>query len=174
MGYHGVIFYSKRGIAFEVAEKKFTENNLIFNKILWKLSGQFMSRLSMIIRVIMVLNTTVVVDSDWRFDNLCSSHLQSQSELYHVSWCYWTLPIDLISQLSHNVIDRLSVKPWCYWLWGLVMSLAPFDLSIVTVKQLLIASQIKNILSVVHLFSLVWFCQKVVCTMPVTIQWRLF
>ena len=64
MGYHGVIFYSKRGIAFEVAEKKFTENNLIFNKILWKLSGQFMSRLSMIIRVIVVLNTTVVVDSD--------------------------------------------------------------------------------------------------------------
>jgi len=24
------------------------------------------------------LNRTVVVDSDWRFDNLCGSHLQSQ------------------------------------------------------------------------------------------------
>ena len=37
-----------------------------------------------------VLNRTVVVDSDWRFDNLCGSHLQSQSELYHVSWWYYT------------------------------------------------------------------------------------
>ena len=31
-----------------------------------------------------VLNGTVVVDSDWRFDNLYGSHLQSESELYHV------------------------------------------------------------------------------------------
>ena len=31
-----------------------------------------------------VLNRTIVVDSDLRFDNLCGSHLQSQSELYHV------------------------------------------------------------------------------------------
>ena len=29
---------------------------------------------------------TVVVDSDWRFDNLCGSHLQRQNELYHLSW----------------------------------------------------------------------------------------
>ena len=42
-------------------------------------------RLSSIVRVNVVLNRTVVVDSDWRFDNLCGSHLQSQSELYHVS-----------------------------------------------------------------------------------------
>ena len=45
----------------------------------------FKSRLSLIIRVSIVLNRTVVVNSDWRFDNLCGSHLQSQSELYHVS-----------------------------------------------------------------------------------------
>ena len=32
-----------------------------------------------------VLNRTVVVNSDRRFDNLYGSHLQSQSELYHVS-----------------------------------------------------------------------------------------
>ena len=38
----------------------------------------------MIVRVKEVLNRTVIVDSDRRFDNLCSSHLQSQSELYHV------------------------------------------------------------------------------------------
>ena len=43
------------------------------------------SRLSMIVRVNIVLNRTVV-DSDWGFDNLCGSHLQSQSELYHISW----------------------------------------------------------------------------------------
>ena len=34
------------------------------------------SRLSMIVRVNVVLNRTVVVDSDYRFDNLCGSHLQ--------------------------------------------------------------------------------------------------
>ena len=41
----------------------------------------------MIVRVNEVLTRTVVVvvDSDRGFDNLCGSHLQSQSELYHVS-----------------------------------------------------------------------------------------
>ena len=72
----------------------------------------------LIVRVNVVLNRT---DSDWRFDNLCSSHLQSQSELYHVSWWYYTLVIDLIGQLRCDVIGRLSVKPWCYWLWRLVI-----------------------------------------------------
>ena len=48
-----------------------------------------LSRLSMIIWVNVVLNRTVVVDSDWRFQNLCGSHSQSQSQLYHVSW--WSL-----------------------------------------------------------------------------------
>ena len=43
------------------------------------------SRLSMIVRVNEVLNRIVVIDSDGRFDNLCGSYLQSQSELYHVS-----------------------------------------------------------------------------------------
>ena len=53
--------------------------------------SHFKSRLSLIVRVNVVLNRTVVADSDWRFDNLCGSHLQSQSELYHVSWWYYTL-----------------------------------------------------------------------------------
>ena len=79
-------------------------------------------RLSLIARVNVVLNRTVVVDSDWRFDNLCGSHIQSQSELYHVSWWYYTLVIDLIGQLCRDVIGRLSVKPWCYRLWRLVIS----------------------------------------------------
>ena len=45
----------------------------------------------MIVRVNEVLNRTVVVvvvDSDRGLDNLCGSHLQSQSELYHVSCRY--------------------------------------------------------------------------------------
>ena len=78
----------------------------------------FKSRLSLIVWVNVVLNRTVVVDSDWRFDNLCGS----QSELYRVSWWCYTLVIDLIGHLRHEVIGRLSVKPWCYWLWRLVIS----------------------------------------------------
>ena len=42
----------------------------------------------MIVRVNEVLNRTVVVNSDRGFDKLCGSHLQSQSELYHVSCRY--------------------------------------------------------------------------------------
>ena len=59
--------------------------------------SHFKSRLSLIIRVNIVLNRTVVVDSDWRFDNLCGSHLRSQSELYQVSWWYYTLVIVVIN-----------------------------------------------------------------------------
>ena len=121
-----------------------------------KIGSNNKSRLSLIVRVNVVLNRTVVVDSDWLgFDNLCGSHLQSQSEsnrgpcvrklftglimylpsqnkehcivlycieLYHVSWWYYTLVIDLIGQLCCDVRGRLSVKPWCYWLWRLVIS----------------------------------------------------
>ena len=67
------------------------------------------SRLSLIVPVNVVLNRTVVVDSYWRFDNLCGSHLQShESDLYHVSWWYYTLVIDLIGELRRDVIGRLS------------------------------------------------------------------
>ena len=45
----------------------------------------YISRLSMIVRVHVFQNKTVVGNSDWRFDNLCDGHFQSQSELYHVS-----------------------------------------------------------------------------------------
>ena len=79
---------------------------------MWKVEprSHFKSRLSLIVRVNVVLNRTVVVDSDWRFDNLAGSHLQSQSKLYHVTWWYYTLVIDLIGQLGRDVIGRLSVK----------------------------------------------------------------
>ena len=90
--------------------------------LLFWVSVSVKSRLSLIVRMNVVLNSTVVVDSDWRFANLCGSHLQSQNELYHVSWWYYTLVIDLIGQLRRDVIGRLSVKPWCYWLWRLIIS----------------------------------------------------
>ena len=96
----------------------------------------------MIVQLNVVLNRTVVFDSDWCFDNLFGSHLQSESELYHASWWFLTLVIDLIDKLSRDVIGRLSVKPWCYWLWRLVMSLMCFDPSIVTIKQSFIVNQI--------------------------------
>ena len=40
----------------------------------------------MIVRVNVVLNRTVSVDSDWRFDNLCRSHLQSQRDYHYSLW----------------------------------------------------------------------------------------
>ena len=64
---------------------------------------------SMLSRVDVVLNRTVI-DCFWPFNNLCGSYLQSQIELYHVSWWYLTLVIDLIGKLSHNVIGCLPVK----------------------------------------------------------------
>ena len=44
-----------------------------------------LSRWKMIVWVSVVLNRAVV-DCNWNFDNLSDSHLQSQSELYHMSW----------------------------------------------------------------------------------------
>ena len=60
-------------------------------------------------RVNVVLYRTAV-DSFGRFNNLCGSHRQSQIELYHVSWWYLTLVIDLIDKLSHDVIVCVSDK----------------------------------------------------------------
>ena len=42
--------------------------------------SHFKSRLSLIVRVNVILNRTVVVDSDWRFDNLCAQ----KRELWYV------------------------------------------------------------------------------------------
>ena len=66
----------------------------------------FKSRLSLIVRVNLVLNRTVVVDSYWHIDNLCASHVQSQSELYYVSWWYYT-PV--------NCWSDWSITSRCYW-----------------------------------------------------------
>ena len=106
-----ILGYSKRTRNFAASLKNWQCPGILHDAIT---VGHFKSRLSLIVRVNVVLNRTVVVDSDWRFDNLCGtgSHLQSQSELYHVSWWYYTLVIDLIGQLRRDVIGHLSVKTW--------------------------------------------------------------
>ena len=99
--YYGENFILRLWVAMSVTEM-----------LLWKVEprSHFKSRLSLIVQANVVLRRTVVVDSDWHFDNLRGSHLQSQSESYHVSWWYYTLVIDLIGQLRRDVIGRLSVK----------------------------------------------------------------
>ena len=65
------------------------------------------SRLSLIVWVNVVMNRTVVVDSDWRFDNLCGRHVQSQSELmvlYYGYWSDWS-----ITSRCYRVVCQLAV-----------------------------------------------------------------
>ena len=107
--------------AFLTCVVRIASNRMWWNCERFEPRSLFKSRLSLIVQVNVVLNRTVVVDSDWRFDNLCSSDLQNQSELYHLSWWYYTLVIGLIGQFCRNVIFYLSVKLWCYWLWRLVI-----------------------------------------------------
>ena len=76
--------------------------------------SHFKSRLSLVVQVKVVLNRTVIVDSDWHFDNLCGSHLQCQSGLCHVSWWCYTLVIDLIGQIRRDVIGLL-IYLLCKW-----------------------------------------------------------
>ena len=61
--------------------------------------------------IVLVNVVTTARDSDWHFGNVCGSHLQSQSELYHISGRHLTMVIDLTGQLSCDVIviDGLSV-----------------------------------------------------------------
>ena len=47
----------------------------------------------------------------------------------------YTVLIDVIGQLNCDVIGHLSVKPRCYWLWRLVISLVRFDPSIVQLNS---------------------------------------
>ena len=87
-------------------------------------NSDLISRRSMMVWVITVPNT-IVADSDWHFDNLCSSHLQSQSELYHYQLMvlnsgYWpnkllvnevTMLLVISQLLSHDVIGYEG----CHW-----------------------------------------------------------
>ena len=67
------------------------------------------SRWSIIVWVTIVLNRTIVDSCYWRFNNLCASHLQRQSELFHISW--W-----LLTWLAKVVICQLRCYV-IYWLW---------------------------------------------------------
>ena len=60
----------------------------------------------------------------------------------------------LTSASVRHVLGRLSVKPWCDWLWRFVMPLVRFDRSIVTVKQSFIVSQILGCPVILSLFGL--------------------
>ena len=98
-GFHGFPFTVRLGIC----------KTILVNSGL-----HFKSRLSLIVRVNVVLNRTVVVDSDWRFDNLCGSHLQSQSEcitsvdgiiLWLLIWLVnYVAMLLVVCQLSRDVI----------------------------------------------------------------------
>ena len=89
----------------------------------------FISGWNMIVRMNVVLNrtVTVVVDSDWGFDNLWGSHLQSQKRVVYLqlmvlnsgywpdwsiksrcywledSWCHWCVSILLLLQLRESI-----------------------------------------------------------------------
>ena len=99
--------------------------------------SHFKSRLSLIVRLNVVLNRTVVVDSDWRFDNLCGSHLQSQSELYHVSW--WSLKKLTATCITYSTdyYQRLTLESWFTNLEQTPLNLlpAPYKRLIDEIKQ---------------------------------------
>ena len=122
---------------------KFNEKRLIsnFSLTVWKVWTQESFQKSVKHdRVIVVPNRTVV-DVLTTCAVGCGSHLQGQSELYHVSKWYQTRVIDLIGQYSRDVIGRLSDKPWCYWLWRLWNVHGVFrSIFFVTVEQWFIVS----------------------------------
>ena len=72
----------------------------------------------MIVQVSIVLNRTVV----WCFDNLSSSHLQSQSELHHIDqlmvlisgcWADWSIKSQYLMFIFINIIIiRLLITPY--------------------------------------------------------------
>ena len=68
----------KNAVPERVKENQITSDMLLLSK--WpNITGLIYSSLSMIIQVNVALNRAVV-DSDWRFGNLCCSHVQSKSE----------------------------------------------------------------------------------------------
>ena len=74
--------------------------NKICRKVCFNSLTKFqVSRLSKIVQVSVVLNWTVVVDSDRRLDNPCGSHLQSQRR-----WTDWWLHALFTSNKSQDQI----------------------------------------------------------------------
>ena len=69
-----------------------------------KTKWSIISRLSMIVRVNVVLNRTVVVDSDWRFNNLCSKSSSGSN---------WVQCITSVDGIKLWLLTRLKSR--CYW-----------------------------------------------------------
>ena len=75
-----IVFVTQFSDIFWVSQPCLSSFPQLIDKI-WAVSRMaencyyFISRLSVIVWVNVILNRTVVVDSDWRFDNLCGSHL---------------------------------------------------------------------------------------------------
>ena len=66
----------------------------------------------MIVWVNVVLSRTVAVDSEWRFDNLCGSHLQSQSELlwvlgYWPDWSIYRFVLSFGGRTGSSIQDQM-------------------------------------------------------------------
>ena len=108
--------------------KTLSEKNAVYQLKLkvWKVGprSHFISRLSLIVRVNVVLNRTVVVDSDWRFDITCAvvifrvkvvsrQLMVLKSGYWSVlsikSRCYWSS----VSLISRDVIGYED--SWCHW-----------------------------------------------------------
>ena len=80
--------------------------------------SHFKSRLSLIVPVYVVLNRTVVADSDWCLDNLCGSHLQSIHciiyNLHHVTWKMYKANE---TTLSVYIFIIITPKSYCRQFW---------------------------------------------------------
>ena len=85
------------------AQETYSPGKQLLNQFTAKQRKLFSSLSSMIVLVSVVLKRTVD-DSDWRFDNLNGSHLQSQSDIVSSVDCIYVSGIHLIGQLNCHVI----------------------------------------------------------------------
>ena len=84
----------------------------------------------MIVWVDVVLNRTVAVtvndvSTTYAVVIIRVGKVSSSVDGFKLWFLTWLVPMFL--SLSRDVFGRLSVKPWCCWLWRLVMSLVRFD-----------------------------------------------
>ena len=109
----------------------------MYNCERFELRSHFKSRLSLIVRVNVVLNRTVVVNSDWRFDNLCGSHLQTTIKIVVVVVCSSNLLLFCRSRCRRcrrRCLSSLLFRGWGgqVQLWGgsLTITLRTFPSSL--------------------------------------------
>ena len=100
-------------IASEKADQVITFKHLLSRTITTTTTLFYIPRLKKIIWVIGVLRRTVVID--WRFDNLCGSHLQSQVVVL-VSWKFKN-PGERFGRFGRFwSVDRVAVGKCVMWL----------------------------------------------------------